>query len=371
MKVSQQIKLLEPQIQKIDELDKGEDHEAYKAWHMQTGLVLKKILDKDASEVQEFHRLDGHTNVFVIGKTEENNRRKTEAYFRDLKKGRSLLAGILEFLKSTADEDTETEAQPVDMSSLDALHDKIKEKCSGLYLGKHYSDAVEKGFKVVRDRLRELTTYETGSEAFGKGGLHINGATNEYVERDFQEAVKFLTMAIDQFRNEKVHTSDGNIQDPVRAYEYLTLSSLAMHLLDDSEVREKIEEPKAPKSGKTNKGSQPLAPGEKMVRLDPMQIFALRLYAAMSTYKELLISRTSGGDMIHVMGDLNDPKLQEELNSLETQEFEANLDEMVSWGLLTLSYGGHGSPKYKLAKPGYDIIKEHPELGPEDNGTAT
>jgi hypothetical protein len=44
--------------------------------------------------------------------------------------------------------------------------------------------------------------------------------------------VKFLTMAIDRFRNEKSHTADGNITDPIRAYEYLRLSSLAMHLLD-------------------------------------------------------------------------------------------------------------------------------------------
>jgi CRP/FNR family transcriptional regulator, cyclic AMP receptor protein len=35
-------------------------------------------------------------------------------------------------------------------------------------------------------------------------------------------------MAIDRFRNEKSHTADGNISDPIRAYEYLRLSSLAM-----------------------------------------------------------------------------------------------------------------------------------------------
>lgn len=50
--------------------------------------------------------------------------------------------------------------------------------------------------------------------------------------KDFQNGVKFLTMAIDRFRNEKAHTADGNIRDPIRAYEYLRLSSLAMHLVD-------------------------------------------------------------------------------------------------------------------------------------------
>ena len=38
-------------------------------------------------------------------------------------------------------------------------------------------------------------------------------------------------MSIDRFRNEKAHTADGNIDDPVRALEYLSMSSLAMRLL--------------------------------------------------------------------------------------------------------------------------------------------
>ena len=44
-------------------------------------------------------------------------------------------------------------------------------------------------------------------------------------------------MAIDRFRNEKSHTADGNIKDSIRAYEYLRISSLAMHLLDKAVIR--------------------------------------------------------------------------------------------------------------------------------------
>ncbi len=109
-------------------------------------------------------------------------------------------------------------------------------KCRHLFETGAYSEAVEKSFKVVRDRLRNLTGHETGSEAFGKGKLHIKGAAAPNVDRDFNEGVKFLTMAIDKFRNEKSHTSDGNITDPQHAYEYLVLSSLAMHLLDRAEI---------------------------------------------------------------------------------------------------------------------------------------
>jgi len=116
--------------------------------------------------------------------------------------------------------------------AVDTLHPGIRDRCASLYDGGNYAEAVEKSFKVVRDRLRVLTEYETGSEAFGRGGLRIDGASAAHVANDFNDAAKFLTMAIDRFRNEKAHTADGNIDDPVRAAEYLAMSSLAMRLLD-------------------------------------------------------------------------------------------------------------------------------------------
>lgn len=122
------------------------------------------------------------------------------------------------------------------LTDLSLLHHAIFSKCQHLFETGAYPEAVEKSFKVVRDKLRNLTTHETGSEAFGKGKLHIKGAAATNVDQDFNEGVKFLTMAIDKFRNEKSHTSDGNITDPQHAYEYLTMSSLAMHLLDRAEI---------------------------------------------------------------------------------------------------------------------------------------
>lgn len=124
-----------------------------------------------------------------------------------------------------------------DKENMEKLHPEIYKKCYKLYEKGIYPEAAEKGFKVVRDRLRKLTGHETGSEAFGKGKLYIHGAAAANVDEDFNQAVKFLTMAIDRFRNEKSHTSDGNIDDPVRAFEYLSLSSLAMNLLDNSEIK--------------------------------------------------------------------------------------------------------------------------------------
>jgi len=112
------------------------------------------------------------------------------------------------------------------------LHNAIIAKCEKLFWSGHYAEAVEGSFKVMRDRLRQLTGFETGSEAFGKGKLHVNGAIAPHVDVDFNEGVKFLTMAIDKFRNEKSHTAEIGVDDPAKALQYLILSSLAMRLLD-------------------------------------------------------------------------------------------------------------------------------------------
>ncbi|MEO8290910.1 MAG: TIGR02391 family protein [Gaiellaceae bacterium] len=117
---------------------------------------------------------------------------------------------------------------------LEDLHPALMEHCADLYVAGRLADAVERSFRVVRDRLRDLTGYETGSEAFGKGRLRVRGAVQPWVEEDFNEAVRFPTMAIDRFRNEKVHTSDARIDEPVRAAEYLAMSSLALHMLDQA-----------------------------------------------------------------------------------------------------------------------------------------
>lgn len=101
---------------------------------------------------------------------------------------------------------------------------------------------------------------------------------------------------------------------------------------------------------------------ETRVTLDAIQILALRLFGAMTDYKELLVLRTMGGSFIRPVGEIKNASLMDELNKVDAAEFEANLDQMVLWGLLTLEYSSRGTPRYKLAKPGYDILKGHPEL---------
>jgi uncharacterized protein (TIGR02391 family) len=162
----------------------------------------------------------------VTGTAERSSPQFTFEYAKTkVSYGTTKLEGLIERLQLALPESE-------DVAGIKSLHPEIYSRCHTLYAGGEYAEAVEKGFKVVRDRLRSLTSHETGSEAFGKGKLYIKGAAAPHVDDDFQNGVKFLTMAIDRFRNEKSHTADGNITDPVRAYEYLRLSSLAMHLLD-------------------------------------------------------------------------------------------------------------------------------------------
>lgn len=148
-----------------------------------------------------------------------------------------MLEGLIKRLEETREDlsSSPTQSSIPTVSKLN-LHPEIHSKCFDLYGKGHHAEAVEKSFKVVRDRLRQLTGYETGSDAFGKSKLHIKGATASNVDADFNKAVKFLTMAIDQFRNEKSHTSDAKIDDPIRANRYLQMSSLAMDLLEDAEI---------------------------------------------------------------------------------------------------------------------------------------
>ena len=121
--------------------------------------------------------------------------------------------------------------------TFDSLHPQISDRCADLYRNEHYSESVEAGFKVVLDRVFELTGKTKVHEAIGSGELYFGGSAASNVEKDFNEGVKFLLMAISRFRNAKSHTSRDKMTDPVLAYEYLRATSLAMRFLDTSAAK--------------------------------------------------------------------------------------------------------------------------------------
>jgi uncharacterized protein (TIGR02391 family) len=149
------------------------------------------------------------------------------------------IASFLEQMKSEQPSDAPDSSTP---PRLESLYPDIAKDCSKLFHEGNYPEAVEKGFKIVRDCLRKKTGEETIVKALGKNHIHFGGAADPAVDKDFQEGVKFLLMSIDFFRNEKAHIPTGNIDNPIHALEYLAMSSLAMRHLENIQV---VPKPKA------------------------------------------------------------------------------------------------------------------------------
>jgi len=96
----------------------------------------------------------------------------------------------------------------------------------------HYFNAVEESYKIVRQKLREVSGKEKATDAF-------NAANHEKIfghqprtdaEKDFFEGIKFLHMAIQFLRNEKAHTPAGGLEKNL-AIHYIALASLAYDLI--------------------------------------------------------------------------------------------------------------------------------------------
>lgn len=103
---------------------------------------------------------------------------------------------------------------------------------------KDYFHSVEESYKVVREKLREITGKEKAHEAFSEANyVKIFGHTpSTEPEKDFFEGVKFLNMSIQKLRNEKAHTLAQPIDANV-AIHYISLASLAYDLITQKSAR--------------------------------------------------------------------------------------------------------------------------------------
>lgn len=95
-----------------------------------------------------------------------------------------------------------------------------------------YYHAVEESYKIVRQKLKDLTGEEKASQAFCETNIEkIFGHTpSDATEKDFFEGIKFINMAIQNFRNEKAHTPAKPL-DKNLAIHYISLASLAYELI--------------------------------------------------------------------------------------------------------------------------------------------
>jgi uncharacterized protein (TIGR02391 family) len=99
---------------------------------------------------------------------------------------------------------------------------------------KHYFNAVEEAYKVVREKLQSITGKEKATEAFDKKNYTKIFGKEPITESEenFCEGVKFLHMAIQRFRNEKAHTK-AEVMDKDLALHFITLAKLSYKLIDN------------------------------------------------------------------------------------------------------------------------------------------
>lgn len=101
-----------------------------------------------------------------------------------------------------------------------------------------YFHAVEEAYKVVREKLRELTGEERATSIFNENALNERHYARFFggdpaptqAERDFRRGVGYLHLGVQFLRNEKAHTLATDME-PNLAIHYVALASLAYDLV--------------------------------------------------------------------------------------------------------------------------------------------
>ena len=101
---------------------------------------------------------------------------------------------------------------------------------------KHYFNAVEEAYKIVRQKLKEIAGQEKATDAFSTANYEkiFGHKPQNDAEKDFFEGVKFLHMSIQFLRNEKAHTPAKDL-DKNLAIHYISLASVAYDLITRKE----------------------------------------------------------------------------------------------------------------------------------------
>ena len=127
-----------------------------------------------------------------------------------------------------------TEKESFNKESINiVIREEIFNHIQGLLSDGHYFNAVEEAYKIVREKLKEITGTERATDAFSKSNYQriFGHEPVDDAEKDFFEGIKFLNMAIQFLRNEKSHTPAKEI-DKNLALHYIVLASLAYQLIN-------------------------------------------------------------------------------------------------------------------------------------------
>ena len=112
------------------------------------------------------------------------------------------------------------------------IRPEIYEHIKRYLVTQDYYHAVEESYKIVRQKLKDLTGEEKANQAFSETNIEkiFGHKAKDDTEKDFFDGVKFINMAIQIFRNEKAHTPAKQL-DRNLAIHYISLASLAYELI--------------------------------------------------------------------------------------------------------------------------------------------
>jgi uncharacterized protein (TIGR02391 family) len=121
-----------------------------------------------------------------------------------------------------------------------SLRDEIFDHVQKFLTSGHYFTAVEEAYKIVREKLRNITGEEKATNAFKKENYKkiFGHLPKDAREEDFFRGIKFLHMALQFLRNEKSHTPANKINKNL-AIHYIALASLAFDLINRNEKNKK------------------------------------------------------------------------------------------------------------------------------------
>ncbi|WP_161490088.1 TIGR02391 family protein [Tessaracoccus flavescens] len=118
------------------------------------------------------------------------------------------------------------------------IHPDIRSHIQSYIAASDYFHAVEEAYKVVREKLRELTGEERATAIFNENALNErhypkffgDDPSPTQAERDFRRGVGYLHLGVQFLRNEKAHTLATDME-PNLAIHYVALASLAYDLV--------------------------------------------------------------------------------------------------------------------------------------------
>lgn len=118
------------------------------------------------------------------------------------------------------------------------IHDDIYRHIAPYLVSGDYFHAVEESYKVVREKLRELTSKEKATDVFNMNAentrhydvLFGKASPANEAEKDFFRGIGYVHLGVQFLRNEKAHTLATPLE-PNLALHYISLASLAYDLV--------------------------------------------------------------------------------------------------------------------------------------------